>query len=126
MVELSKIEDIAKSEQLEERLNDLSDFANLIEKTIETECYEQDFMSRVNVANVILNRYWDGSFGKSIEEIITSPNQFCYGRTEITTPPIDKDYDISNGKKLNVVFGNSTNMINLSYEIICVVVVCRR
>jgi len=41
--------------------------------------------------------------------------QGMYGRTEITTPPIDKDYDISNGKKLNVVLGNSTNMINLSY-----------
>ena len=26
-----------------------------------------------------------------------------YSRTEITTPPIDKDYDISSGKKLNVV-----------------------
>lgn len=69
--------------------SDLHDFFTeeeiyLIERTIETECYEQDFMSRVNVANVILNRYWDGSFGKSIEEIITSPNQFCYGRTEIT------------------------------------------
>lgn len=69
--------------------SDLHDFFTeeeiyLIERTIETECYEQDFMSRVNVANVILNRYWDGSFGKTIEEIITSPNQFCYGRTEIT------------------------------------------
>lgn len=69
--------------------SDLYDFFTeeeicLIERTIETECYKQDFMSRVNVANVILNRYWDGSFGKTIEEIITSPNQFCYGRTEIT------------------------------------------
>lgn len=69
--------------------SDLHDFFTeeeiyLIERTIETECYDQDFMSRVNVANVILNRYWDGSFGKSIEEIITSPNQFFYGRTEIT------------------------------------------
>lgn len=69
--------------------SDLYDFFTeeeicLIERTIETECYEQDFISRVNVANVILNRYWDGSFGKTIEEIITSQNQFCYGRTEIT------------------------------------------
>ncbi len=38
-----------------------------------------------------------------------------YGRQEITTPPIDKDYETGTGKKLNVVLGNSTNMINLSY-----------
>lgn len=38
-----------------------------------------------------------------------------YAREEITTPPIDKDYETSTGKKINVVLGNSTNMINLSY-----------
>ena len=38
-----------------------------------------------------------------------------YDRTEITTPPIDKDYSTTSGKKMNVVLGNSTNMINLSY-----------
>lgn len=38
-----------------------------------------------------------------------------YDRTEITTPPIDRDYETSTGRKINVVLGNSTNMINLSY-----------
>ena len=38
-----------------------------------------------------------------------------YAREEITTPPIDKVYGTIDGKKLNVVLGNSTNMINLSY-----------
>ena len=41
--------------------------------------------------------------------------QGMYAREEITTPPIDKDYETSTGKKLNIVLGNSTNMINLSY-----------
>ena len=38
-----------------------------------------------------------------------------YDRTEITTPPIDKEYETSTGKKINIVLGNSTNMMNLSY-----------
>ncbi len=41
--------------------------------------------------------------------------QGMYAREEITTPPIDKDYETIDGKKLNVVLGNSTNMMNLSY-----------
>lgn len=41
--------------------------------------------------------------------------QGMYAREEITTPPIDKDYETIDGKKMNVVLGNSTNMINLSY-----------
>lgn len=37
-----------------------------------------------------------------------------YERKYTTVPPIDKDFTISNGKKINVVVGNSTNMINLT------------
>lgn len=62
----------------------------LIQRTVETECYEQDFESKVNVANVILNRYESDnlSFGCSIEEIITKSNQFTYWRKEISEDTI--------------------------------------
>lgn len=62
----------------------------LIQRTVETECYDQDFESKVNVANVILNRYEsdNSGFGCSIEEIITKSNQFAYGRKEISEDTI--------------------------------------
>lgn len=52
-------------------------------RVVETECYQQDFDSKVNVANVVLNRYYDGRFGETITDIITSPKQFAYGRKNI-------------------------------------------
>lgn len=55
----------------------------LICRVVETECYQQDFDSKVNVANVVLNRYYDGRFGDTITEVVTSPKQFAYGRKEI-------------------------------------------
>jgi spore germination cell wall hydrolase CwlJ-like protein len=55
----------------------------LICRVVETECYQQDFDSKVNVANVVLNRYYDGRFGETITEVITSPKQFAYGRKNI-------------------------------------------
>lgn len=58
----------------------------LIQRAVETECFYQDFESKANVASVILNRYKsdERSFGATIEEIITKPNQFAYGRKEIS------------------------------------------
>lgn len=57
----------------------------LICKAIETECYDQDFMSKCNVASVILNRIdQGGEFGSSAIEVITKENQFAYGREDIT------------------------------------------
>ena len=55
----------------------------LMYRVVETECYQQDFDSKVNVANVILNRYYDGRFGDTITDVITSPKQFAYGRKNI-------------------------------------------
>lgn len=55
----------------------------LIYRTVETEVYDKDFISKVNVANVIFNRYDSEDYG-DITNIITSPNQFAYHRTEIT------------------------------------------
>lgn len=36
-------------------------------------------------------------------------------RDYVTVPPFDKDFELSNGKKMNVVVGNFSNMINLTY-----------
>ena len=60
----------------------------LICKAVETECYQQDFESKCNVASTIFNRYESDEFGETIEEIITSPNQFAYGRDVITEDTI--------------------------------------
>lgn len=60
----------------------------LIQRAVETECYDQDFESKVNVANVVINRINSGSFGDTIEEVITEENQFVYGRKIITESTI--------------------------------------
>lgn len=74
------------SEDITEKLhsNFSLDEIYLMQRVIETECYQCDFKSKVNVASVILNRLDNGSFGASIEEIITNKNQFEYGRRYIT------------------------------------------
>lgn len=55
----------------------------LIQRCVETEVHGADFMSKVNVANVILNRVKaDGKFGSTPSEVII-PGQFVFGRTEI-------------------------------------------
>lgn len=74
----------------------------LIQRTIETECFDMDFMSKVNVASVILNRIKDGRFGNTVEEIITSPNQFAYDRRYIS-------YDTVLALEYASYFGDTTN-----------------
>ena len=64
------------------------DEIRLICRVVETETYDQDFMSKVNVANVVLNRYYSDKFGETITEIVTSPYQFAYGRKNITEDTI--------------------------------------
>lgn len=57
----------------------------LMQKVIETECYDQDFVSKCNVASVIINRIeGDKSFGQTVEEVVTMKNQFAYGRENIS------------------------------------------
>ena len=58
----------------------------LIQRVVETECYDQDFESKCNVASVIFNRFEhpESGFGESIEEIITTPKQFSYWRKDIS------------------------------------------
>ena len=64
------------------------DEIRLIWRVVETETYDQDFDSKVNVANVVFNRLKSGDFGETITEVITKENQFAYGRQKITDDTI--------------------------------------
>ena len=64
------------------------DEVRLICRVVETETYQCDFDSKVNVANVVLNRIESGEFGETVEEIVTTENQFAYGRETITEDTI--------------------------------------
>ena len=59
------------------------DEVRLICQTVETECYGQNFESKVMVANVIYNRLESKDYSSNVEEVIKSPNQFSYWRTVI-------------------------------------------
>ena len=56
----------------------------LMQRVIETEVYDLDFEKKVNIASVVLNRIDNGEFGDTVKEVVTSPNQFAWFRTEIT------------------------------------------
>lgn len=60
----------------------------LICRVVETETYQCDFDSKVNVANVVLNRIESGEFGDTVEDVITTENQFAYGREVLTEDTI--------------------------------------
>lgn len=62
----------------------------LICRMVETECYQQDFDSKCNVASVAFNRMESGRFGSTMTEIITkeNPKQFAYGRKKLTEDSI--------------------------------------
>lgn len=61
----------------------------LIQRAVETECYDQDFMSKCNAASVVMNRIEiGGEFGDTVEEVITKKNQFAYWRKDITESTI--------------------------------------
>ena len=64
------------------------DEIRLICRVVETETYQCDFDSKVNVANVVLNRIESGEFGDTVEEIVTTENQFAYGRKVLTEDTI--------------------------------------
>ena len=52
----------------------------LIQRVVETECFDSDFDSKCHVANVILNRIEDPDqrFGSTVEKVVTSENQFLH------------------------------------------------
>lgn len=62
----------------------------LICRVVETECYDQDFDSKCNIASVVFNRLESGEFGTTITEIVTAtnPKQFAYGREALTDDSI--------------------------------------
>ena len=64
------------------------DEVNLICRVVETETYQCDFDSKVNVANVVLNRFESGRFGDTVEEVVTTESQFAYWRKNITEDTI--------------------------------------
>lgn len=64
------------------------DEVRLICRVVETETYQCDFDSKVNVANVVINRLESGRFGDTVEEVITIEGQFVYWREIITEDTI--------------------------------------
>lgn len=58
----------------------------LMERVIETEVHGGTFIQKVNVANVLLNRFqYYEQFGYlDMKEVITDTGQFCYSKTNIT------------------------------------------
>ena len=54
----------------------------LMQRCIETETYEQNFESKVNVASVILNRINSEEFSNNVHNVII-PGQFAFGRDKI-------------------------------------------
>lgn len=58
---------------------------DLFYSCVETEVHGGSFASKVNVANVVLNRLNnEDRWGDSLTEVITSPGQFTYHRTNIS------------------------------------------
>lgn len=55
----------------------------LMQRCIETETFEQSFDSKVNVANVILNRLESGEFSDQVNKVIVK-GQFAFGRKDIS------------------------------------------
>jgi len=53
-------------------------------RTVETETYQQSMIRKANVASTVLSRFEHGAYGNSLKEIVTSPNQFVCGRTDIS------------------------------------------
>ena len=60
------------------------DEVRLICRVVETETYQCDFDSKVNIANVVLNRIESGEFGETVAVVSTSDSLFAYGRAVIT------------------------------------------
>lgn len=69
-----------------------------LQRVAETETYGTDMMSKTHVVSVVLNRYNVGTWGNTVQAVVTSPNQFCYFRTSISQSSIDAvNYVLENG-----------------------------
>jgi len=56
----------------------------LMQRCVETECYQRSFDNKVNVASVIFNRIEHPGFPNNPTEVITTYRQFAYIKTEIS------------------------------------------
>lgn len=89
----------------------------LMQKCIETETYQADFVSKCNVASVILNRLENENFSDDVYKIII-PEQFAYGRKTISEDTIlALEYafmveDTTNGA---LFFENKNSKVHESY-----------
>lgn len=106
------ISNIAKEKDA--NLTQFLDYANCFDSLSKTYSY---ILGKDNYRAIAANEGKNKASMSKTERLSRLPALIkgMYGRGEITTPPIDKDYQTITGKKLNVVLGNSTNMINLSY-----------
>ena len=89
-----EIEEVESTEEITESIPSVYSVFTLeeiymIQRCVETETYQQDISSKINVACVVFNRYKNGSFGKTITGIITAYRQFAYHRTEISESTIE-------------------------------------
>lgn len=55
-----------------------------LEKCVETETFGGDFIGKVNVAHVILNRIKHERFPNTIKDVVTASGQFQYGKSDIS------------------------------------------
>lgn len=89
----------------------------LIQKVVETETFDCDFNSKVNIAFVVLNRVNSEEFGDTITEVVTAKNQFVYGRDNISDSTVlAVEYAFLNYDKTHEALyfhsGNKTNTFN--------------
>ncbi len=95
-------------------LTKLVDYANCYDSTSNTYAY---LLGRDNYRLIAAN---DGKNKASMSKLkrlgkIPELIRSMYAKTESTVPPIDETYQVATDKGINVVIGNTTNMINLSY-----------
>lgn len=104
----------AIAKEKDANLTQFIDYANCYDSLSKTYSY---ILGKDNYRAIAANEGKNKADMSKSERLCRVPRliQGMYAREEITTPPIDKDYETIDGKKLNVVLGNSTNMINLSY-----------
>lgn len=104
----------AIAEEKDANLTQFLDYANMYDSMSKTYSY---ILGRDNYRAIAANEGKNKADMSKAERLGRVPSLIkgMYAREEITTPPIDKDYETFDGKKMNIVMGNSTNMINLSY-----------
>ena len=104
----------AIAKEKDANLTQFLDYANCYDSMSKTYSY---ILGKDNYRAIAANEGKNKADMSKAERLARVPELIkgMYAREEITTPPIDKDYETRSGKKLNVVLGNSTNMINLSY-----------